>query len=557
MRRSLLLITSLTILLAACGQAPLDRSEPGRATPSASAPEPITTTVPTVLILDASDSMKQTDAPGPRIDAAKDAATTLIDALPDDALIGLTVYGNGTGNSEAERTAGCRDVTTAVPLGPLDRDEMRREIDLLQPSGWTPISLALDIAVAQLPADGAPQAIVLVSDGEDTCGAPPCDASTRAKRSHPNLTISTVGFRTAGLASDQLSCIAAVTGGLFVHADNAAQLTARLLATQNVSQADRSLKADGLGDVSLGTHIDDLRRTHRGFPDASSSGEVTVVWMDCDWGFTDGILQSIAPHDGGRTIDGVRSGTSIQEAVELYGDPLQTERNDDDSHTVIFDADPNGDNAYRMRVEDFSEGGGAVSGTIRSVVLCRCKPRASTEPEIVVLEPVDAEGHVQSGWSVNRESRDTPLDCSFGSASSYDLDGGVRFCGGTADAADACWPAGRSEVLCLRDPFDTTLDQISAEGLSEPLQSREVEPFPFALELDDGSQCRARIGGAWPSPVEQPDLVGYYSCGDNGAIWGRDEGIHKGSDGWTVIHGPSDGHLVERRVETAYYVGVA
>jgi Ca-activated chloride channel family protein len=348
-------------------------SGPDQTAGTAGSPAPVA--VPTVLILDASGSMNETDAPGPRIDAAKTAAQALVDGLPEDATLGLTTYGTGTGSTDAEQAAGCADVITLIPLSRLDRDPLRSAISGLRASGYTPISLALRTAVAQLPADDSAQAIVLVSDGEDTCGAPPCDEARQAKLTHPGLAISTVGFKTEGAASDQLNCIATSTGGLFVQAQNANQLVARLLATQNVAIAQSSLSSNGFAGITLGTKLADIRAAHPDFPDAATSGSATVIYRDCDFGFLDGVLDSIAPHGGGRTIDGVGPGTPISRATELYGSPLGSVQNSDGTHSVLYTADPNTDAAYRILVDRYTESSGTISGQVKTIVLCRCKPK--------------------------------------------------------------------------------------------------------------------------------------------------------------------------------------
>jgi hypothetical protein len=192
-------------------------------------------------------------------------------------------------------------------------------------------------------------------------------------------------------------------------------------------------------------------------------------------------------------------------------------------------------------------------------------------PDIIVLDPVDAQGNLQSqsGWVQDNSRADDRIDCSFGSPSRYDKTDGVRSCGGTADSGDACWPAADgNHVLCLIDPFSNVLYLVGTQGLSTPRKSPTEDPTPFALVLDDGTQCQARIGGAWPSPKEHPDWVGYYGCRDPAvgslggeslnAVWGpRGEGIKKGFGGWTVEVGTEDGHLTTRKVTTAKYVGVA
>lgn len=196
------------------------------------------------------------------------------------------------------------------------------------------------------------------------------------------------------------------------------------------------------------------------------------------------------------------------------------------------------------------------------------------QPDIIVLRPVDALGAVQSGWQVDTSGADRPIDCSYGSPSPYDKTAGVRDCGASADSGDACWPAADSaHVLCLRDPFSNELSLLRAYGLSAPRKPLADDPIPFALLLDDGTQCQARHGGAWPSPKEHPDWVGYYGCRGHDsttaptsldAVWAatgegnaKSGGIGKGFGGWTVEVGTEDGHLTGHQVTKAYYVGVA
>ena len=183
-----------------------------------------TTTAPVMIVLDASGSMRADDAPGIRMDAAKAAVTGLLGTLSADSQVGLMVYGAGTGSSDAEKAAGCRDITTLTPVGPLDAATMTAQVASVQPSGYTPIGEALRAAAAALPATG-PRSIVLVSDGEDTCAPPtPCDVAADLDRQGVDLTVHTVGFKVDDAARQQLSCIADATGGTFADATDAAQL---------------------------------------------------------------------------------------------------------------------------------------------------------------------------------------------------------------------------------------------------------------------------------------------------------------------------------------------
>jgi hypothetical protein len=341
------------------------------------------------------------------------------------------------------------------------------------------------------------------------------------------------------------------------------------LATQNIGEANSSLSSSGTQGIDLGAKIAEIRSKHPDFPDANTTGAVTVVWRDCDFGFVDGILDSIRPHNGGRTIDGVAAGSSVTKAGDLYGKPLATSANNDGTTSVVFDADPNTSAAYNMGVEGFNTQNGTLSGTIKTIVLCRCKSQAAGAaqgPEQIVLKPVDAQGNTMSGYLKDDSSRDDPIDCSFGSPSPRDVTHGVRDCGITADSGDACWPTARGAyVLCLVDPFKNVLTLRAATGAGTPLRPPSGPPLPIGLVLDDGTQCRARIGGAWPSPDQHPDWVGFYGCTSTGpdphpAIWAPSDshdGIDHGPNGWTVQVGDEHGPLTTRTVTKVYFVGLA
>ena len=67
---------------------------------------------PTMVILDASGSMLTQDVDGKtRMAAAKEALTGFLNDVPDNAPLGLMTYGTKTGSSDAEKAAGCKDVT--------------------------------------------------------------------------------------------------------------------------------------------------------------------------------------------------------------------------------------------------------------------------------------------------------------------------------------------------------------------------------------------------------------------------------------------------------------
>jgi Mg-chelatase subunit ChlD len=175
-----------------------------------------------LFILDASSSMNEDDGSGhPKLDTAKAAMSSLADALPRGAPVGLRIYGDRV--PDTDKANGCSDTHLVVPVGPLDPAAIKAAIDPVQAIGYTPISTSLEQAVGDLPADGD-RTIVLVSDGEETCDRDPCQVVRDLADKGINVRIDTIGFRVDDSARKQLGCIASASGGEYRDASNAAEL---------------------------------------------------------------------------------------------------------------------------------------------------------------------------------------------------------------------------------------------------------------------------------------------------------------------------------------------
>ncbi|NUS74427.1 MAG: VWA domain-containing protein [Corynebacteriales bacterium] len=175
---------------------------------------------PMMLVLDASGSMTEADAGNgqTRMDAAKQAANTLIDELPAQAKVGLTTYGTGTGSTDAEKAAGCQDIQVLNEVGKVNKTALHDAVNGLNPRGYTPIGNALKKAAEALPDEG-PRSIVLVSDGIDTCAPPPpCEVAQELAKQGVDMRIHTVGFQVDAQAREQLTCVAQATGGNYYDA---------------------------------------------------------------------------------------------------------------------------------------------------------------------------------------------------------------------------------------------------------------------------------------------------------------------------------------------------
>jgi Ca-activated chloride channel family protein len=125
-----------------------------------------------ILVLDASNSMEQTDVEPSRLAAAQDAALTFLGETPEDFRVGLVTFAD---------TADVRSPPT------LDREQVRDAIETLTTETNTVIGDGLDAALTSLQSDWSangegPAAVLLLSDGHDTGSAvPPLQAAARAQ----------------------------------------------------------------------------------------------------------------------------------------------------------------------------------------------------------------------------------------------------------------------------------------------------------------------------------------------------------------------------------------
>jgi hypothetical protein len=186
------------------------------------------------LMLDSSGSMAdETNTGEPRIDAAKRVLTDVVDAIPADRPelnVGFRVFGHQGNNTEGGREESCQSSDLTVPIEGVNKEALQAQVDSYAPVGWTPIGLSLQRANEDFPvaSETVENAIILVTDGLETCDADPCTIATSLKEGDRQITVYVVGL---GLDEEELritSCIAENTGGQIVGAQNAEELSAAL-----------------------------------------------------------------------------------------------------------------------------------------------------------------------------------------------------------------------------------------------------------------------------------------------------------------------------------------
>lgn len=192
------------------------------------------------LVMDLSESMLTDDAEGSgtRLDAAKEASTQLVDSMPESAQLGMVVYGSEVKAAADNREEGCQDIKVVSPLQTVDKQALKAEIAKFEAQGYTPIGNALKRAGEELGSDGL-RSIVLVSDGVDTCAPPPvCEVAQELADDGVGVTIHTVGFKVDDAAREELQCVAEVSGGTALTANNVDELATAMqeLAKRSINQ---------------------------------------------------------------------------------------------------------------------------------------------------------------------------------------------------------------------------------------------------------------------------------------------------------------------------------
>ena len=193
-----------------------------------------------MLVLDGSASMAEIgfDVAGPtRIAEAREAIAGVMPEVERVRRIGLLTYGPGGAGA-------CDGIALRLAPTPRAADALIAEADALRPSGLTPLADAVGAAAEALLFRTRPAIVVLVTDGNETCGGTPCALADRLAAEAQNLTVHVIGFRAApdlfawnnpeqvSVTGDTAArCLADRTGGLFVGTETVAELEAALLET--------------------------------------------------------------------------------------------------------------------------------------------------------------------------------------------------------------------------------------------------------------------------------------------------------------------------------------
>jgi Ca-activated chloride channel family protein len=160
-----------------------------------------------MIVFDASGSMGATDyaIKLPRIARVKKSMQTVIPEVAPLRRLGLIVYGEGAYDD-------CDSIELRLKPTPNAAGTLLDAIKKINPRGRTPLTRSVEMAADELDYRNKPATIVLLTDGEETCGGDPCRTAKALKAEAKDLTIHVIGYREQG-GYFTARCMSDQTGG--------------------------------------------------------------------------------------------------------------------------------------------------------------------------------------------------------------------------------------------------------------------------------------------------------------------------------------------------------
>lgn len=163
-----------------------------------------------MIVFDASGSMGATDysLKVPRIDRVKQSMARVLPEVAPVRRLGLIVYGEGAYNDCTSIKLHLRPMRNAA--GPI-----LDIIERIDPRGRTPLTESVRLAAETLDYTTRDAVVVLLTDGEETCGGDPCKTAAGLEAAGRNLTVHVVGYRSEEGSYFKARCMAEETGGKY------------------------------------------------------------------------------------------------------------------------------------------------------------------------------------------------------------------------------------------------------------------------------------------------------------------------------------------------------
>ncbi len=177
----------------------------------------------TEIVFDASRSMNEMLQGKVKLDEAKKALSTVVGQISPDSNVGLRIFGKNPVQNNVRES--CLDSRLVVPIQPFNKQIMLDEVVGIAANGQTALGYSLKLAGQDFsPAPEVKKTIILISDGEESCGMDPVNVIGDFKARGINFVVHAIGFAADAKTQAQLKQITNMTGGTYQDAQNAGEL---------------------------------------------------------------------------------------------------------------------------------------------------------------------------------------------------------------------------------------------------------------------------------------------------------------------------------------------
>ncbi|MEA2063902.1 MAG: VWA domain-containing protein [Gemmatimonadota bacterium] len=201
-----------------------------------------------IIVLDCSASMNKIVGPVRKIDIAKKTVKTLIQGIIVDSReagsmkAGMRVFGS----KFFKWKQNCDDTSLEVPLGNIEKTIylILDRVKKIKAKGQSSLSLSVENLKEDFPDDDEQiNYVVVVSDGDESCGGSPCDAVKKMVSASKGVSVSTIGVQTDQAGYDNLNCMAEAGNGLYFDSKDVEKFILSLREWNQIVQENRRTMA--------------------------------------------------------------------------------------------------------------------------------------------------------------------------------------------------------------------------------------------------------------------------------------------------------------------------
>ncbi|TDQ43036.1 VWA domain-containing protein [Aureibacillus halotolerans] len=202
------------------------------------------------IILDASGSMVETVDGESKMSLAKAAIKKFTSNLPEEARVGLRVYGHQGTTAFEDKMTSCESSELVYEFQPYNESALAGALEGFSPAGWTPMAKALKDSMDDLEGLDSKvntNLIFLVSDGIETCDGDPVSVANELKQSDIQPLVNVIGFDVDEEGEQQLKEVAESADGIFSYVENQEDLTEQFdradeIAAQWINWRDKEIE---------------------------------------------------------------------------------------------------------------------------------------------------------------------------------------------------------------------------------------------------------------------------------------------------------------------------